>query len=287
MWRVALSLDVLSATQRRLVEERLPGVVVVRDHSWGQVQTTVLEVVADGERYVVKAGGSSDHHIARELRAHAEWLAPWVSRGRAPELVLGDSEAKLVITRFLPGRLVLGDAAQCRPETFRQAGELLALLHGQLVEVDAEHEQRENDRLLGFLERPHRIAPEVVSRVRAIAAGWSTYSVEVVPTHGDWQPRNWLVHQDVVSVIDFGRAALRPAATDLIRLEAQDFRSDPTGDRAAAFVDGYGADPREAETFRRAQLREGVGTAVWAYDVGDEPFEAQGHRMIAEALAHW
>jgi hypothetical protein len=27
-----------------------------------------------------------------------------------------------------------------------------------------------------------------------------------------------------------------------------------------------------------------VGTAAWAYQMGDEEFEAQGHRMIAEAL---
>jgi hypothetical protein len=32
-------------------------------------------------------------------------------------------------------------------------------------------------------------------------------------------------------------------------------------------------------------VREGIGTAAWAHRVGDEAFEAQGHRMIAEALA--
>ena len=31
-------------------------------------------------------------------------------------------------------------------------------------------------------------------------------------------------------------------------------------------------------------LREAVGTAVWAYQVGDEPFEKQGHRMLQDAL---
>ncbi|MGW6199374.1 phosphotransferase family protein [Kribbella sp. NPDC055110] len=28
----------------------------------------------------------------------------------------------------------------------------------------------------------------------------------LVPTHGDWQPRNWLVDNGTVRVIDFGRA---------------------------------------------------------------------------------
>ncbi|MBS9376660.1 hypothetical protein GON09_005681 [Rhodococcus sp. B50] len=31
-------------------------------------------------------------------------------------------------------------------------------------------------------------------------------------------------------------------------------------------------------------LREAIGTAVWAYQVGDEPFENEGHRMLADAL---
>jgi hypothetical protein len=31
-------------------------------------------------------------------------------------------------------------------------------------------------------------------------------------------------------------------------------------------------------------IHEAIGTAAWAHQVGDEPFEQQGHRMIAEAL---
>lgn len=31
-------------------------------------------------------------------------------------------------------------------------------------------------------------------------------------------------------------------------------------------------------------VREAVGTAVWAREVGDHAFEQQGHRMLAEAL---
>jgi hypothetical protein len=84
-------------------------------------------------------------------------------------------------------------------------------------------------------------------------------------------------------VIDFGRADLRPAYTDLTRLAAQDFRRNPALERA--FLDGYGADPREPASWHRQQVREAVGTTVWARLVGDEKFEAQGHRMIAEALA--
>jgi hypothetical protein len=83
-------------------------------------------------------------------------------------------------------------------------------------------------------------------------------------------------------VIDFGRADLRPACTDLTRLAAQQFRSEPALE--SAFLDGYGSDPREPAAWQRARLREAVSTAIWAHQVGDEAFEQQGHRMIAEAL---
>ena len=104
-----------------------------------------------------------------------------------------------------------------------------------------------------------------------------------MPTHGDWQPRNWLVHEGVISVIDFGRAALRPAMSDFSRLTAQDFRRDAALE--AAFLDGYGSDPREPGAWHRTLVREAISTAVWAHQVGDVAFEAQGHRMIADALA--
>jgi hypothetical protein len=76
---------------------------------------------------------------------------------------------------------------------------------------------------------------------------------------------------------------MRPAMTDFARLAVQDFGRDP--ELEAAFLDGYGADPREADAWHRNRIREAIGTAAWAYRVGDEPFEAQGHRMIAGALS--
>jgi hypothetical protein len=59
----------LSPRQRALVDRWLPGARVERDHGWGLVDTTVLEVTHAGSRYIVKAGGDDDRHIARELHA--------------------------------------------------------------------------------------------------------------------------------------------------------------------------------------------------------------------------
>ncbi|MEV5961156.1 hypothetical protein AB0L70_05295 [Kribbella sp. NPDC051952] len=85
----------LSQRQRDLLFEWLPDAEVVTDRSWGQVGTTVLEVMAGGSRYIAKAGNAQDHHLAREL---------------------------LLLTRFMPGELVQGSAHERLPETYRQAG---------------------------------------------------------------------------------------------------------------------------------------------------------------------
>ncbi len=280
--RMTDALGSLTSDQRRLLAGWLPGAEVVRDHGWGLVATTVLEIASGGARFIVKAGGPDDTHIAREVHAHRHWLRPWTDLGRAPRLEFADAEAKVVVTRFLPGELVLATSAAEEPDTYRQAGELLAAFHGQTSEVDGDHERRENDKALAWLSGPHRIAPAVVERLSTEVSGWEAPATVTVPTHGDWQPRNWLVHDGEVRVIDLGRAAMRPAMTDLTRLAAQDFRRDPTLE--AAFLDGYGSDPREPEAWHRTRVREAIGTAAWAFRVADEAFEAQGHRMITEAL---
>lgn len=217
----------LSAQQRALLEQWLPGASVEKDHSWGLVETTVLELAYAGSRFIVKAGDHSDHHIERELHAHLHWLTPWNSRGLAPTLEHGDAQAKLLVTRYLPGGLVLGSEHADASSTYRQAGELLALFHAQTVTVDGDYERRENEKSLAWLAWPHRIAAATVERLRAEIATWPTPAATLVPTHGDWQPRNWLVDNDVVRVIDFGRAAMRPALTDFARLAVQDFRRNP------------------------------------------------------------
>jgi hypothetical protein len=69
----------LSARQLALLSGWLPGASVETDHSWGLVETTVLEVTWAGARFIVKAGGEGDHHIAREITPTVTGSA----RGRA------------------------------------------------------------------------------------------------------------------------------------------------------------------------------------------------------------
>ena len=144
----------------------------------------------------------------------------------------------------------------------------------------------QNARSRRWLDGDHRIAPDVVRRVRGLLDSWDVPApARLVPTHGDWHPRNWVVDDaGTVRAIDLGRADLRPAATDLLRMAARDFRDGPALE--AAFLDGYGADPRadDPAAWLRMRLREGIGTAAWSYQVGDEAFERHGHAMVATAL---
>lgn len=277
--------DRLGPDQRSLLDSWLPGWRIERDHSWGLVGTWVLEVMWAGERYAVKAADESDHHLGREITAHERWLGPWRRTGRGPAVVHHDRDARLLVTRWVPGTLVLGEPAEQLPDTYAQAGAVLRLLHDAPGALDADYWPAAQRKALAWLDRLHRIAPDVAARARSVVASWDLPPAAVVPTHGDWQPRNWVVDEEgVVRAIDLGRADLRPALTDLARLAAQQFRGRP--DLEAAFVAGYGDDPRAADpgAWRRTVLGEAIGTAVWAYQVGDEDFEAQGHRMLGEAL---
>ncbi|HET9662236.1 MAG TPA: aminoglycoside phosphotransferase family protein [Thermomicrobiales bacterium] len=272
----------LSRKQQAIVRAWLPDAEFVTDLSWGLMDTVVLHLrTAKGDR-IVKAGGPANHHIGREIAAHLGFTRPWVAEGRAARMLRHDDAANVLLLDYLPGELVQDTPAEDDPEVYRQAGAMLAELHTQGARPDDEYEARMNQKMLGWLDTPHRIAPETVERLRDALLGAEPHPVVLTPTHGDWHPRNWLFADDFVRAIDFGRFDWRPAFTDFARLAVRQFARNPALE--VAFVEGYGADPRTPERWRMLLLREAIGTAVWAYQVGDERFEQEGHRMIEEAL---
>ncbi|MCQ2001825.1 phosphotransferase [Arthrobacter zhaoxinii] len=278
----------LSARQAELVESWLPGVSFVADLSWNLLDTAVLEVAdaADMQRrYVVKAAGPTNHHIGREIDAHESWISVWSGQNRAPKLVHADRSENILVTEYLQGSLVEGTEAEYAPGTYQQAGCLLRIFHEQTARTDVDYEARATGKALSWLERPHRISESRIARVRAILGAYRPKPVVLVPTHGDWQPRNWLMDGSELRVIDFGRYDFRPALTDLCRLAVQQWRS--RSYLEAAFFEGYGTDFRDGDVWNVTLLREAVSTAAWAYQVGDRRFEAQGHRMLRDALGNF
>jgi hypothetical protein len=273
----------LLPTQQALVHEWLPNAEFVADLSWELMGTAVLRLRTPEGDWIVKAGGPNNHHIGREQNAHLGFTGPWVAQGRAARMLRHDCDANMVLLAYLPGVLVVGTPAETDPETYRQAGAMLAEFHGQASRLDDAYEARMTQKALALLDVDHRIAPETVNRLRTLLRDAPTQPVTLVPTHGDWHPRNWLIDEGMVRAIDFGRFDWRPAYTDFARLAVRQFAVDPGLE--AAFFDGYGPDPRTPNLWHALLLREAIGTAVWAYQVGDEPFEMEGHRMIANVLS--
>jgi hypothetical protein len=285
-WVPMSGVSSLTPGQQRLLASWFGDLEVVADHSWGLVDTVVLRVRSQHGDAIVKAAGPDNHHIVREIAAHRGWTRPWLERGAIGRLLQSSDEDRVLALEYLPGQLVqdVPDAAG-DPETYRQAGALLADFHEQTTKLDDEYEAAADAKALSWLDREHRIDPATEARLRSAIATHDHSPVNLVPTHGDWQTRNWLVYQGVVRVIDLGRAEWRPGLTDFARLARREWKERP--DLEVAFLDGYGRDPRDPAGWRATLLREAIGTAVWAYLVGDVAFEEQGHRMVSAALSNY
>ena len=272
----------LSEQQARLAEGWLGAPALIADMSWRQLETTVLHVKASGTTVIIKAAGPGNHHIGREIKAHSSYTGPLLTRGRVGEMLHASRSSNLLVLQYLEGELVEGTEDELSPGIHAQAGELLRLIHSQETRVDEHYEARATAKAAGWLERKHRIAPAVEQQARERLRKYQPMPIRVVPTHGDWQPRNWISNNGNLRAIDFGRFDFRPAATDLCRLAVQQWQKMPALEEE--FLNGYGDDPRSAHVWRIDLLREAIATSVWAHRVGDEAFEAQGHKMLGQAL---
>ncbi|TCU87753.1 phosphotransferase family enzyme [Curtobacterium sp. PhB25] len=281
--------------QIAFVLHTLPDAVLVADDSWGLLDTRVLHVVDGDVGYTVKASGQDNTHFPRELDAHRTVTDDLCAAGDTGALVAADEQHRVLILERVPGYLALGTPDEHAPDVHRQAGAVLRRLHDHGTRHDPTFLLHEQAKAFRALDTPHRISSDVVARTRAALEMLPTDHPDepLVPTHGDFHPRNWIVDDEGdghghghghgrLRVIDFGRFGWRPASFDLTRLAVLHWQDDPALE--AAFFDGYGDDPRESDAWRWLQLREAVGTATWAYAVGDEGFEAQGHDMLRRAL---
>jgi hypothetical protein len=271
----------LSARQDALLREWLGRWELVADHSWPLQDTTVIHVRNTDGEHIVKASTTS-HHIKRELDAHHQFLDRLSTP--TPHLEYGSVSAGILITRYLPGELVLGTPAENQPDVYQQSGAILrhvqvpGELSGQYVD-ELVAEARESLGLAGgLLPEDQRVA--LMKRLDE----FRPQPVRLHFTHGDYQPRNWLYHHGRVSVIDFGRASQRSWVSDLVRLQNMQFLGRP--DLEHAFLDGMNRTPTAAdgEILALETLRASIGTVVWAHGIGDSSFEEHGRAMVARFL---
>jgi len=277
--------DGISEEQQRLLSSWLGPFEVISDHSWPMQDTTVLQLgTPDGGRYIVKASQTS-HHIRREIAAYSRGM-PGLE-GRVPVLLHAAADARLLVTRFLPGSLVAGSNAEQDPETYRQAGSILAALH-QPAGISHSYVRALKTRTGSIIKRAVSLLPrQTLEQLTVALDGVVPGPAELVTTHGDYQPRNWLTDDGEVKVIDFGRADRRPWVHDLVRLNHQQFLGNPT--LSEAFYEGLGRtveSGQDRQLLRLENLNQAVGTVVWAHDVGDPVFERQGVEMVDRVLSH-
>lgn len=256
---------------------------LVADLSWPYEGSEVYRIRdARGVDHILKRL-ITDRFYRMEVDGY-RW-APALGTGRAPRLEAADPALRTVIVSFLPGAPMLGvidPAAETR--AYRQAGRLLALLHG------AEPPARDTAVLERLLERCEqqlaKAAGELNTAQHELARRAAALLAEIgpalraVPTHGDLQPRNVLLDPDrgTVALIDFEKAALAPPVRDLVRLEAGIFTGNP-GLREA-FYDGYGRelDPLEVRALRAWVVLDSVSALAWGIPNHD-------HEIVARARA--
>jgi tRNA A-37 threonylcarbamoyl transferase component Bud32 len=271
----------LASRQTRIVESWLGPWEVIQDYSWPLQDTLVLHVRGQAGDHIIKASQTS-HHIAREIEAYQKVLSGITAP--IPRLQHADLDAGVLVTSFLPGELVLHSTNEWSPDVYRQAGEILAQIqvpHGMsglyVVEFLSSVERLLVD-ASGLIPPSHFEA--LVNELGQI----QSFPIQLHFTHGDYQPRNWLAHDGMLSVIDFGRGAQRSWVSDLVRLQNQQFLGHP--ELAAAFMEGLGRTlgTEDLEILRLETLRESVGTIVWAHRIGDKEFEEHGRQMIVRFL---
>lgn len=276
--------DLLEGPSHARLRAWLGEYAVVENLSWGLVDTLVLRVRASVEDVIVKTAGARNHHIGREISAHRDVTGALVVAGRTAPMLHADTGLNLLVLAYQPGVLVQGSGRELSADVHRQAGEILRMLHAAVPARSSEdYVSSLVSRARRWLAGEHRIASDAAENAAAVLNAVAPRTVSVVPTHGDWHSRNWLIDGDFVKAIDFGRFAWRSASSDLCRLAVKEWHQDPSLEDS--FLLGYGSDPRDAELWRLELLCEAIGTAAWAYQVHDDDFEAQGHRNVRAALA--
>jgi tRNA A-37 threonylcarbamoyl transferase component Bud32 len=268
----------ISPGHRSTLNEWLGPWEVLADHSWPLQDTTVLHIRSAVGEHIVKLRDQVGQEIDACLRAQA------LLSHRAPRLEHHDARAGILVTSYLPGELVEGTRAESDPDVYQQAGELLARLQAP-AEVSGSYAEKALAVVSRRIAEAEGLLPEPqLAGLRERAGRFTPRPVRLHFTHGDYQPRNWVIDNGRVSVIDFERGQDRSWVSDLVRLQNQQFTGHP--ERERAFMAGLGrpVEDEDAELLAIESLRQSLGTVVWAHGIGDKGFEEHGRTMITRFL---
>jgi len=266
-----------------------------RSRSFGRRSITWHVTAACGTRFYLKR---HEHrkHFATELLALRQWVPRLPADGRwtAPRVEASDDALGAMLLTELPGEPLSHAAltADERREILARAGSLAARVHALAVDPGPAGPARLYDRAMLdvalAMAKPH-LDDATLRRIEDACGIADAFSgLAVVPTHGDFGPRNWLVHRrpDGLSlgVIDWERAR---AGFWLEDVRAVSEGATKASDRTAFFA-GYGRRPTEREERQIALvlLMNATATLGWAVEHEDVAFAEHGRRTIARLLAN-
>jgi hypothetical protein len=270
---------------------------MVKDCSWDHRMSSVLCVRdLDGLTWFIKRHGDRERYDA-ELRAYREWV-PALGNS-APRLRAFNDSLAAVILSAVPGDPApwpaheaggLSDADRSAEQAIqRHAGVLLRQLH------DAQTAPHCNDFGLAKVEEFDRLRPLAVGLLTQrelefarseVAALDGIPSTGLVPCHRDYTPRNWLIDDSALYIIDFEWSRMDVWISDLARLHLGVWTNRP--DLRQAFLSGYGR--HVSDTDREILRGCAVVTAVWllirARETRQASFEDASHAALLRVLTN-
>lgn len=261
------------------VERVLGRCHVVKDWSWGHGESCVFQLRdTEGVSWYVKRHRHVEQY-AREVTAYRRWVP--VLGDQAPTFRACDDDLRALVISAIPSSTVTG----IDTDVHHQAGALLRRFHmaesfPPWTDIAA-HKLAELDvwasRANGLLER--RELDFARAELRALGG----LAPPRVPCHLDYSPRNWLVANGRVHVIDFEWADPEVWVNDLGRLFFGVWPTRP--DLREAFCHGYGRPLGEDDIalLVASYALTAVWHLIWAHEHHQASF-ATAQRDTLQAL---
>jgi Ser/Thr protein kinase RdoA (MazF antagonist) len=257
---------------------------LVADRSWGHGETTVVEVRdSHAVSWFIKQYRDRERYDA-ELTAYVRWVP--ALGDRAPTLRAHHDELAALVLSAVPGHPGLDVWAE--PAAHRQAGVLLRRLH------DAERLTPWTDFVPDKLRELQRwalrsdglVARSDLDYARQQLSDLASLGAPArVPCHLDFSPRNWLIADGSLHVIDFEWAGPEVWVNDLARLYFGPWYE--RADLQEAFLDGYGRSIADADlaVLLACGVLNAVRLVVSAHERGDVPFEQSSREELTRLVA--
>ncbi|MFF1676138.1 aminoglycoside phosphotransferase family protein [Streptomyces sp. NPDC058256] len=239
---------------------------------------------ARGKTYVAKRHTQRDRYT-REVHAYRTWGHHL--RGYVPELVGWQDSTHTMLLTGLPGdsgdRVPLGSAEE--EQAHHVAGFVLGALHrttalGPTGAIGAELAQRVRD-WITRADRADLISSTERGCLLRYADALANTIVAGAVCHLDYQPRNWLVREEVFGVCDFEHMRRDARIRDFTRLEFRHWQARPR--LRDAFFDGYGArlTGTEQQLLESFGAIEAITAIVRGHEQGDVTLSAHGRTVLA------